>query len=559
MLALMVVGGFTCARSTCAAEPPKRPNIVIILADDMGFSDVGCYGSEIATPNIDTLARQGVRFTQFYNNARCCPTRASLMTGLYPHQTGVGAMCQDLGDPAYRGELSANVTTIAEALQRNGYHTGMIGKWHLSNLTIGDANKQSKKQLNFELDAPISLSTKSWPCNRGFEEHFGTIAGVGSFFDPYSLVHNEKVIAPVGGPGGFYYTDFITDKAVDLIDEYATEAKPFFLYVAQVAPHWPLHARDEDIKKYLTRYDVGWDQIRKERYQRQTKMSLLGAETKLSPRNEETKLNNGASVVGSWNDAPDKPWQARRMAVYAAQIDRMDQGIGRILQTLDQRGIADNTLVIFLSDNGACAENVAENWYDIPNRTRDGKAIRIGNDPSAMPGNATTFQSYGPAWANVSNTPFRRFKHWTEEGGISAPFIVRWPAQLHRQNEIEKKQLGHVMDLMPTCLQAAGVELPKLEGISLLPALRGEPKERAPLFWEHEGNRAVRAGKWKLVAAHHEPWQLYDMEADRTELNDLAAQMPDKVNAMEGMYHEWATRCGVKEWPVRKPATRSTN
>jgi arylsulfatase A-like enzyme len=556
MLIAIAAGGLAC---TCyARETTKRPNIVIILADDMGFSDIGCYGGEIQTPNLDGLAQQGVRFSQFYNNARCCPTRASLLTGLYPHQAGVGAMCQDLGDPAYRGQLSEKVVTIAEVLRDAGYRTGMVGKWHLSNLTIGGANKQSKSILNFQTDAPISPSTKSWPCNRGFEEHFGTIAGVGSFFDPYSLVHNENLYTP---PADFYYTDFINDKAADLIDQFAAQEKPFFLYVAETAPHWPLHAKVEDIAKYSARYEAGWDQIRQERYERQMKMGLLGSESKLSPRNAEQKLNKGASVVGAWEDAPNKAWQARRIAVYAAMIDRMDQGIGRILHKLGERGIENDTLVMFLSDNGACAENLAENWYDIPNRTRSGEAIKVGNDPAVMPGGETTFQSYGPAWANASNTPFRRFKHWTEEGGISAPFIARWPAQLARHGEIEKKQVGHVMDLMPTCLAAAGVEFPKEhpapEGKNLLPALRGDSIDRGALFWEHEGNRAARVGKWKLVAAHDEPWQLFDIEADRTELNDLAAKMPDKVNQMQAMYREWTQRCGVKDWPVRKPTTHN--
>ncbi|HEX8524837.1 MAG TPA: arylsulfatase [Tepidisphaeraceae bacterium] len=545
----LLVGSVAGAASTEDAGR-KAPNVVIILADDMGFSDVGCYGGEIRTLNIDGLAKDGVRLAQFYNNARCCPTRAALLTGMYPHQVGVGAMCQDLGDPHYRGELSAEVATIAERLKRSGYQTGMVGKWHLSNLTIGGANKQSKRILSFQVDAPISPSRGSWPCNRGFEEHWGTIAGVGSFFDPYSLVHNEQVITP---GKDFYYTDFINDQAVELIEGFAGKSKPFFLYVAETAPHWPMQAREEDIAKYEEVYTAGWDRIREQRYARQVEMGLIDPRWKLSARNEEEKLSKGASVVGAWERAPEKKWQARRMAVYAAMVERMDRGIGRILEKLRERGLERDTLVMFMSDNGACAENVGENWYDIPNRTRDGRTIRVGNDPTVMPGDETTFQSYGAAWANASNTPFRRFKHWAEEGGIATPLVVRWPGGVSKKNEIVRDAVGHVMDVVPTCLEAAGVKgAEELEGRSLLGVLRGDRAEARQLFWEHEGNRAVRDGKWKLVAAHGEEWQLYDLSKDRTELHDRAGEDAERVKKMTEIYAAWAKRCGVREWPVRK-------
>lgn len=541
-----------------AAAP--RPNVVLILADDMGFSDLGCYGGEIHTPNIDRLAAQGVRFTQFYNMARCCPTRASLMTGLYPHQAGVGAMNQNLGTAEYAGELNDRCVTIAEALRAAGYHTGMAGKWHLCNLTISSGGPKAKRLVNFQADAPISASKANWPCNRGFEEHWGTIPGVENYYDPYGLVHNEQTIRPQ--KPDFYYTDFITDHSIQMIDRFSSDAgKPFFLYVAYTAPHWPMQAREQDVARYKDVYTVGWDRIREARFQRQVEMGLVKREWGLSPRANYPRLSEGASVLEAWSDAPDKPWQARRMAVYAAMVECMDRGVGRILDALAKRGIERKTLVIFLSDNGGCAENVHRDWYDVPSKTRDGRTIHVGNDPRYMPGPQEVYQSYGAAWANASNTPFRRFKHWTEEGGISTPFIVRWPNQVQAAGRIERQQVGDVIDLMPTLLEAAGASYPRQrgahdvlppEGKSLLPVFKGGAIARGPLFWEHEGNRAVRNGDWKMLAAHGEKWQLYNIATDRTELKDLASAHPEKVAELHGLYEHWARRCGVEAWPIRK-------
>jgi arylsulfatase len=555
-----------CAASSVHAQQnapaQARPNVVIILADDMGFSDVGCYGGEIRTPGIDRLATQGVRFTQFYNMARCCPTRASLMTGLYPHQAGVGAMNQDLGKPAYRGELNDRCVTIAEVLRDGGYRTGMAGKWHLSRLTISPGGPAAKRLVNFEARGEISPSKQNWPCNRGFDQHWGTIPGVENFYDPYGLVHNEQTIKPQDKD--FYYTDFITDRATEMVDQFAAAGgSPFFLYVAYTAPHWPMQAPDEEaIRRYEQTYAAGWDKIREARFARQVEMGLVKREQEVSPRAAYPRLSDGASVLSSWDDAPHKQWQARRMAVYAAMIESMDRGIGRILDKLRQRGIERNTVVVFLSDNGACAENVRPEWYDVPSRTRDGRPVRVGNDPALNPGPEEVYQSYGPAWANASNTPFRRFKHWTEEGGISTPFIVRWPDGIKQPGRIEHGQVGHVIDLMPTVLELAGAtyprqrgggpEIPPPEGKSLVPALNGTPVERGPLFWEHEGNRAVRLGQWKLVAGHGERWQLYDVLADRAELRDLSDKHPDKVTELRTRYDQWARRCGVEPWPVRR-------
>ena len=542
---------------------PQRPNVIIILVDDMGFSDLGCYGSEIHTPNIDALAKDGVRFTQFYNNARCCPTRASLLTGLYPHQAGIGAMNQDLHRPGYEGELNDKCVTMAEVLHDAGYRTAAVGKWHMANLTISTPGTADVKAIvSYQKDVPLSPTTRAWPNSRGFDEHVGTIAGVEDYYDPYSLVVNGKPTTPAElGIRDFYYTDFITDRSADFIDRFSKEGKPFFMYVAYTAPHWPMQAREEDIARYADTYKVGWDKIREARLAKQKELGILPNDEPLSPSPPNKKRwSDGDSVVGPWEEAPAKDWQARRMAVYAAMIESMDRGVGEITEHLRAAGIEKNTVVIFLSDNGGCAENVQQGWYDIPNTTRDGQPIAVGNDSSKMPGPETVYQSYGPAWANVSNTPFRRFKHFTEEGGISAPIIVRWPGKLEA-NRIEKQQVGHVIDLMPTVLDIAGASYPKTrnehaitpeEGKSLLPTLEGGATiEREPLFWEHEGNRAVRLGLWKLLAADGEDWQLYDVVNDRTESKNRINDEPAIAAKLKTLYEDWSKRCGVQPWPIR--------
>ena len=557
-LIIIVLGSLAPAAPTPGTSG-SRPNVILILADDMGFSDLGCYGGEIHTPNIDHLASEGVRFTKFYNMARCCPTRASIMTGLYPHQAGIGTMNQDLGKPAYQGELNDRCVTIAEVLSDNGYQTGMAGKWHLCHLNISPGGRAAKRQVNFEVPGDISRSKANWPCNRGFQEHWGTIPGVENYYDPYGLVHNEQTIQP--DSKDFYYTDFITQHTVQMIDQFSATSRPFFLYVAYTAPHWPMQARESDIEHYAHTYEVGWDKIRQQRFDRQVAMGIVDRSWGLSPRANYPRLSEGASVLTDWDDAPDKGWQARRMAVYAAMIECMDRGIGQILAKLHNHNIEQNTVVIFLSDNGGCAENVHPDWYDVPSKTRDGRTIHVGNDPRYMPGPQDVYQSYGPAWANASNTPFRRFKHWTEEGGISTPFIVRWPDGLNNSNRIEHGQVGDVIDLMPTILDLAHAPYPRTrggheilpeEGKSLVPAFNGQLVGRGPLFWEHEGNRAARLGDWKLIAGFKEKWQLYNLAKDRTELVDLAAQNPQKVDELKALYEQWAKRCGVEPWPIRR-------
>ena len=552
VLVLLLTTGVWFPRPAQAQAPqtpptPARPNIVVILADDMGFSDLGCYGSEIHTPNLDRLAAQGVRFTQFYNTGRCCPTRAALLTGLYPHQAGVGHMIEDRGSPAYRGELNDRCVTLGEALKAADYRTGMVGKWHLVHMRL-----TGKDQVNHRNADPFWFDKDDWPLQRGFDSYFGTIIGVGDYFDPFTLTDGNEPVA-MAPPHGFYYTDAITDHAVARIAADAKGSRPFFLYVAYTAPHWPLQALPEDIEKYKETYQIGWDELRTRRRARQVEVGVVDPKWELPPREPESR---------DWKEAPDHEWEARRMAVYAAQIDRLDQGVGRILKALDDAKAADDTLVLFLSDNGGCMENVEAGWFDVTTATRDGRPVRVGNKPAqgrgAMPGPEEVYQSYGPGWANASNTPFRRYKHFAHEGGIATPFIARWPAAIRRPGAIVRAP-GHVIDLMPTLLELAGGAYPATyhghaiapaEGTSLVAALLGRPHEaRGPLFWEHEGNRAVRVGDWKLVAENDKPWELYDMSADRSEMHDLAAEQPDRVKEMTTIYRRWADQVGVRPWP----------
>jgi arylsulfatase len=524
---------------------PTRPNIIVILADDLGYSDLGCYGSEIATPNLDKLAANGQRFAEFYTTPRCCPSRAALLTGLYPHQAGIGHMMEDHGVPGYRGELNDQCVTIAEALKPAGYHTLMVGKWHVAHMRF-----DGKRQLNFESDEPFWENKSDWPLQRGFEEYFGTIHGVSSYYDPFSLVQNDTPIRATGT--NFYYTDAISESAVADIQKFGGGEQPFFLYVAYTAPHWPLQAPAADIARCKPRYTAGWDVIRTNRYQRMINLGLVQTNWPMSPRDER---------VHAWPDAPNHDWQATRMATYAAMVERMDQGIGKILVALKEKNIDQNTLVLFFSDNGACEEVIQPGWYDVPSKMRDGRTIRVGNNPGVMPGPDDVWQSYGVPWANVSDTPYRLYKHFVHEGGISSPFIAYWPEAIKNPGSVNW-QIGHVTDIMATCLDAAGATYPTsyrghtilpLEGRSLLPAFEGKQREERPIFWEHEGNRGVRLGKWKLVERHPNGWELYDMDADRTEMNDLAGKFPERVNELSALYDAWAKRCNVLPWEKVPP------
>jgi arylsulfatase len=540
LLAVLILAG-----PAWSAEPQaeRRPNIVLILADDMGYSDVGCFGGEIATPHIDRIAAEGVRMTQFYNGARCCPTRAALLTGLYPHQAGVGHMMGNRGLPGYQGQLNDQCVTLAEVLGAAGYRTAMAGKWHVCRATV------RKPMVNHASTQPFWVDKSAWPRQRGFQSYYGTIIGVNDFYDPFSLVRdNEPIYDPP--PKDFYYTDAITDEAVKQIRAGAADGKPFFLYVAHTAPHWPLHAPDADIKKYESLYKAGWDKLRETRLKRMIDMGLVDANTKLPPREPEAK---------AWADAPNKKWEARRMAVYAAQIDRMDQGIGKILAALDETKQADNTIVIFLSDNGGCAENIRPEWFDIPTKTRDGRPIHVGNDDaSVLAGPQESFLSYGPSWAMASNTPFRRYKHYVHEGGISTPFAMRWPGKI-AVGTIDRTP-RHVIDLLPTLAAAAEATYPankpRPEGMNLLQRSR---RIGRTLAWEHEGNRAIRRGHFKLVAEHGKPWELYDLTTDRTESKNLAVERQDLVRELSAEYDAWAKRTNVLPWDeVREQKSTST-
>lgn len=525
-----------------------QPNIILILADDMGYSDLGCYGSEIQTPNLDRLANNGLRFSQMYNSARCCPSRAALLTGLNPHQTGVGHMMDALGPDSYQGYLNQNCATIADVLRGAGYATYMSGKWHVGGrydmLDDSDWNR-----LMGDEEHPI-------PVQRGFDRFYGIVAGSANYFFPRMLMEDDKFIAL--NPEGYYFTDAITDNAVKMLDENESKDKPFFLHVTYTAPHWPLHAHQEEIAKYEGKYRQGWDSLRTGRHEELKSMGILDSKWPISPRD---------ATSHSWEDERNQDWEDLKMATYAAMIDRMDQGIGRILDRVKAMGAEDNTLVIFLSDNGGCAEFLAEDtdrptpsMYASPNP--DGTPIKMGNILGLRPGPGDTFMSYDLPWANASNTPFRLFKRWTHEGGISTPMIVNWPDKIKQTGIVHEPT--HITDIAATCIEAAGAtqlsqlnghDITPIEGKSFMDAInKGRWKRNTPILWEHEGSRAVRINNWKLVAEVGGDWELYDMDEDRTELNNLVEKNKPKADDMIKLYGEWAERCGVFPWPLSPEA-----
>ncbi|MEW6306103.1 MAG: arylsulfatase, partial [Verrucomicrobiota bacterium] len=513
----------------------ERPNILLILADDLGYSDIGCFGGEIKTPNLDALARGGLRFTQFYNATRCCPTRASLLTGLYPHQAGVGDMTGDRGAqfPGYRGFLQPRAVTLAQVLKSAGYRTYMVGKWHLTD--------------------------KSGPIRRGFDEFYGMIGGFNSFWqeNPFYTRLPQGRAKRDYAPDKFYSTDVFGDYALDfLADARAHSDQPWFLYLAFNAPHFPLHAPKEETDKYAALYEKGWDAIRAERLARMKKLGLVAKDTKLTPRSDyHHPFWNQRGVNPAWDSLPAERRKdlARRMAVYAGMVDRLDQTVGRVVNDLRASGQLDNTLLVFLSDNGACAE-----WdpvgFDVATGPKTTNILHTAEMLAGM-GLPGTYHSYGSGWANACNTPWRLYKHYGHEGGISTPFIVHWPKGTKRKGEIDQRP-GHIVDIMATLVEVSGANYPKelaghdilpMEGRSFLPALRGDAPQPRTLFWEHHGNRAVRDGRWKLVAKEGETkWELFDIDADRTELNDLAAKHPDKVTDLRTQWEAWSKRVGVQ-------------
>jgi len=524
-----------------SAQQKARPNIVLIMADDMGFSDVGCYGGEIHTPNLDRLAANGLRFTQFYNCARCCPTRASLMTGQYAHTVGL----------RHNGRsLTRNGITIAEALRSAGYSTAMAGKWHLSHTPVLADKKLHQKWLDHQHDPGQPFGPlETYPVRRGFDKHYGIIWGVVDHFDPFSLVEGTRPVRTV--PQDYYFADAITDKAVAYIDELGVSHRPFFLYVAHSAPHWPLHARPEDIARYKDTYTGGWEKLREDRFRRQLEMGLFDKGTTPLPplQDQGTK----------WDDLSEKEktFQARKMAVHAAMVDRVDQSVGRIVRALEAAGQMDNTLILFLSDNGASPEVPQRPGYDRTAQTRDGRTVKYRDIPLDELGSERSYTGIGGPWASASNTPFRYWKKESFEGGCHTPLIAHWPKGLKAKAGSITDDLGHVMDIMPTCLDLAGVSCPDtfnghkltpVEGKTLLPLLRGKARAgHEKLFFEHVEGRAVRMGPWKLVAYTGTPhkWELYNLAEDGTETRDLAEKYPQRVETMKAEWSTWAKRVGL--------------
>jgi arylsulfatase len=519
----------------------RRPNVVLVLADDLGFSDIGCYGGEIRTPALDRLGRGGVRLSQFYNTARCSPSRASLLTGLHPHQTGIGILTSDDRPRGYRGSLNESCATLAEILGSAGYATCLSGKWHLT--------------------SSPERPDGAWPTRRGFEHFFGILNGCGSYYQPRTLSRQEDSAEHEARQPGFFFTDAITAHAEGFVRDHVAAApdRPFFLYLAYTAPHWPLHAPEADADRYRGVFDAGWDVLRERRLERLVAEGVLPLRSTLSARDP---------AQPAWTEAVDREWERRRIEVYAAQVDGLDRGVARVVAVLEASGQLDDTLVLFLSDNGGSAEDLPigplERFrarIDIcPPTTRDGRPVRIGNTPDVVPGPEATYASYGRAWANLSNTPFRLYKRWVHEGGIATPLIVHWP-----RGDLASGRIVHapfqLTDIVPTVLEATGVAQPGRlgdrvvlppEGRSMLAALRGAPVEEATLYWEHIGNAAVRRGRWKLVREADRPWELYDLETDRAESRDLASEEPALVGELAAAWQAWADRVGVVPWGVVK-------
>ncbi|MEH0152749.1 arylsulfatase [Limibacter armeniacum] len=539
LLGILLLFLMACTTKTVQQEArDKRPNIVVIMADDLGYSDLGCFGGEVNTPTLDRLAKNGIRMTQFYNTARCCPTRASFLTGLYPHQAGIGAMTGDKGLSGYRGHLTENTVTIAEVLKTAGYRTGMVGKWHVS-LTKAQKGEKQLKWLAHQKNFGDFSDRASYPTGRGFEKYYGNIWGVVDYFDPFSLVNGEEPVESV--PADYYHTVAIGDSAVAYVDEFAKDDKPFFLYVAHCAPHWPLQALPEDIEKYKDTFTKGWDAIRETRYKRMVDMGLLKeSESVLSPRMFKEK----------WKDNADTVWDAHAMAVHAAMIDRLDQTVGNLVAKLEETGELDNTIILFFSDNGASPEQPIRAGFDRAGETREGETVVFPRDKKSLPGPQTVHAGIGKEWANVANTPYRYFKAKVFEGGIRTPMIVHWPKGIQQKGSFVSN-LGHVSDLMATFVELAQTNYPETfegrtitptVGKSLLPAMQGVGKVKHDLlFWEHLGNKAIRIGDWKLVMLKEtDKWELYNLAEDQTELQDLSDKYPDKLKEMVALWEQKA-------------------
>ncbi|MCA1962961.1 MAG: arylsulfatase [Prosthecobacter sp.] len=502
----------------------EKPNIVLILVDDMGFADLGCYGSEIPTPHLDALAKNGLRFTQFYNTGRCCPTRASLLTGLYAHQVGVGHMTDDQGLPGYRGRLNDACVTLAEVLRPAGYFTALTGKWHVGqNLGVTPWDRGFERTLNAAAG--------------GFYFAAGDQAKAKLFLNGEAIANDDPRL-----PKDWYSTDLWTTYGLKFIDEALAAKKPFYLHLCHNAPHFPLQAPAEEIAKFRGKYKAGWGALRDARIRRQKELGIIDPAWVKSPRPDTIKL---------WKDhTPEEQDRFDHlMAVYAATVHCMDKAVGDLVAGLEQRGVLENTLILFMSDNGGNAEA--------------GPKGRTDGDPTQ----ATSNWFCGESWAFLQNAPFRKYKHYNHEGGIATPLIAHWPAGIKAGAQTEKvtgrleHAPAHLIDIMATCVDVSGASYPKehhgraiqpMEGISLRPAFSGEPLTASPrlLFWEHEGNAAVRQGDLKLVRTGRTgPWELYDLKSDRTEQHNLASTQPEKVKELAAEWQKWAERAQVLPYP----------
>ncbi|MDC0273361.1 arylsulfatase [Planctomycetaceae bacterium] len=538
-----------------SSENKSQPNIIVILADDLGYSDLGCYGGEIDTPNIDSLAAGGVKFTQLYNSARCCPSRASLMTGLYPSQAGIGDFTTNnphpTRGPGYLGRLNDHCVTIAEALKPAGYGCYYVGKWH--------------------------MHTQSGPIKRGFEEFYGYTQDHShdQYDKDYYIRLPESRQKEIDPPAEDYYaTDVFNQYAIEFIKKGQKTDKPWFLFLGHSSPHFPVQAPAERADKYFETYMRGWDVLREERYSRMKKLGLVqGSQWNLSPRSLVPVDRD--DIANNFSGEPNPAWEtldldrqrdlARRMAVFAAMVESVDIGVGQIIEHLKSTNAFENTLILFLSDNGACYE-----WgpFGFDGRSRVGTTTLRTGDDLRNTGGHDTHQSYGSAWANLGNTPLRMYKHFTHEGGLSTPFIAHWPAGVEN-SEQWVRQPAHVMDIMPTLLEAAGAKYPHklggqtrppLEGTSLLPAMKGQRLVDRAIGFDHQGARALRKGDWKIVWSKRMPheieWELYDLSSDRCELNNLAEKYPERVEVMAKEWEQWARRVNViYEGPPAKPET----
>ncbi|MFT4204145.1 MAG: arylsulfatase [Chitinophagaceae bacterium] len=514
--------------SPAIAQQQKKPNIILILVDDMGYSDLGSYGSEIHTPNLDKLAYQGIRLQQFYNNSICAPTRASVITGQYPHKAGIGYFNVNLGLPAYQGYLNKESLTFAEVLRQGGYQTYLSGKWH-----VGDDSTDNER-----------------PNQRGFDHFFGFLGGASSYLyptkalkgfrEPGSFFEDDKLVSYRNDPD-FYATDVITDHAVQYVQDASKTSKPFFLYLAYNAPHWPLQARQQDIDKYKGVYDIGWDSLRIKRFQKQKELGIVSQNATLSVKDTD---------IPDWKDLTydEQAFWAKKMEIYAAMVDRLDQGVGKVLDALNTTGQLDNTLIVFLSDNGAPVEDVSHLGGQVAN--------------GGPVGTAGSFQSQGKNWSYASNTPFRGYKSYAYEGGINTPFIAWFPRQIKAGTIVQGD--GHIIDLAPTFYDVAGIAYPArlnsskpfaLPGTSLKKVLFSrEPLSERPLFWERAGNRAVQLGRWKLVSIFPSyQWELYDLQTDGGETSNIAAKNPALVNKLSRLYFDWAKENGVVDFNTIKP------